>query len=189
MATARGTKTKQVDNVKESTVAKTTKSPKKGGIRIPLDIEVPCMCNVRGGLIYASSKAGGMSAEWNDFGDLQYLDVRDLLLMRNTQKRFFDDNWISIKDTDDGEYTADDIYKFLRVDDKYGDFYDADNIESFFDLDEDQMKDKVSKMSRGMKDLVSIIALDKIENGEIDSLKRRNEIISALGLENGEDEE
>ena len=129
-----------------------------------------------------------MNAEWSDFGELQYLDVRELLLMRNSQKRFFDDNWISLKDTDDGEYTADDIYKFLRVDDKYGDYYDADNIESFFDLTEEEMNDKVAKMSRGMKDLVAVMALDKIERDEIDSVKKRRAIVKALGIKNGEDE-
>ena len=49
------------------------------------------------------------------------------------------------------------------------------------------MIDKVSKMSRGMKDLVSVMALDKIENDEIDSVKKRRAVIKALGLEIGED--
>lgn len=189
MATAKNTKSKATETNKEQVVEKVqTKVAKKKDARIPLDVEVPCLCNVKGGLIYTSTRAGGMNAEWSDFGDLQYLDVRELLLMRNNQKRFFNDNWISLKDTDDGEYTADDIYKFLRVDDKYGDFYDADNIESFFDLTERQMTEKVSKMSRGMKDLVSVMALDKIENDEIDSVKKRRAIIKVLGLEIGEDE-
>lgn len=189
MATAKNMKSKQTETVDKAIVEKTqAKSVKKKAARIPLDVEVPCICNVKGGLIYTSTRAGGMNAEWSEFGDLQYLDVRELLLMRNNQRRFFDDNWISLKDTDDGEYTADDVYKFLRVDDKYGDFYDADNIESFFDLNEKQMADKVSKMSRGMKDLVSVIALDKIENDEIDSVKKRRAVIEVLGLEIGEDE-
>lgn len=189
MATTKNTKAKTVEtkgqDVKNASQPKTSR---KNDIRIPLDVEVPCLCNVKGGLIYVSSRAGGMNAEWSEFGEMQYLDVRELLLMRNTQKRFFNDNWISLKDTDDGEYTAEDIYKFLRVDDKYGDFYDADNIESFFDLTESQMADKVSKMSRGMKDLVSVMALDKIENDEIDSVKKRRAIIKTLGLEISEDE-
>jgi len=188
MATTR-TKQKQVDTSIERVDGKTqAKTAKKRDARIPLDVEVPCLCNVKGGLIYTSTRNGGMNAEWTDFGELQYLDVRELLLMRNSQKRFFNDNWISLKDTDDGEYTADEIYKFLRVDDKYGDFYDADNIETFFDLNEKQMADKVSRMSRGMKDLVSVMALDKIENDEIDSVKKRRAIIKVLGLEIGEDE-
>lgn len=194
MATAKSTKTKQAETkqtetVKEKTVEQAQpKTTKRRDARIPLDVEVPCICNVKGGLIYVSTRNGGMNAEWSEFGDLQYLDVRELLLMRNTQKRFFDDNWISLRATDDGEYTADDVYKFLRVDDKYGDFYDADNIETFFELNADQMKDKVSKMSRGMKDLVAVIALDKIESGEIDSVKKRKAITESLGIEIGEDE-
>lgn len=194
MATAKSTKTKQAETkqtetVKEKTVEQAQpKTIKRRDARIPLDVEVPCICNVKGGLIYVSTRTGGMNAEWSEFGDLQYLDVRELLLMRNTQKRFFDDNWISLRGTDDGEYTADDVYKFLRVDDKYGDFYDADNIETFFELNADQMKDKVAKMSRGMKDLVAVIALDKIESGEIDSVKKRKAITESLGIEIGEDE-
>ncbi len=187
MATTKNSKSKSTETVVDNTKTQ-VKPSRKSVARIPLDTEVPCLCNVKGGLIYTSTRADGTKAEWFDFGDLQYLDLRELLLMRNSQKRFFNDNWISIKDTDDGEYTADDIYKFLRVDDKYGDFYDADNIETFFELNEDQMKDKVSKMSRGMKDLVSIMALDKLEHDEIDSVKKRKSIISVLGLDVGEDE-
>ena len=188
MATTR-TKQKQTESKAENVIEKPqTKTVQKREARIPLDVEVPCVCNVKGGLIYISTRNGGMNAEWSEFGELQYLDIRELLLMRNSQKRFFNDNWISLKDTDDGEYTADEIYKFLRVDDKYGDFYDADNIETFFDLNEKQMADKVSKMSRGMKDLVSVMALDKIENDEIDSVKKRRAIIKVLGLEISEDE-
>lgn len=188
MATVKNTKTKTTELKEHDTKNTQPKTSRRRDARIPLDVEVPCLCNVKGGLIYTSSRAGGMNAEWSEFGEMQYLDVRELLLMRNTQKRFFNDNWISLKDTDDGEYTADDVYKFLRVDDKYGDFYDADNIESFFDLTESQMADKVSKMSRGMKDLVSVMALDKIENDEIDSVKKRRAIIKTLGLEISEDE-
>lgn len=189
MATAKNTKSKPTTINKEQVVEKVQpKTAKRKNLRIPLDVEVPCLCNTKGGLIYTSTRNGGMNAEWSDFGELQYLDIRELLLMRNSQKRFFNDNWISLKDTDDGEYTAEDIYKFLRVDDKYGDFYDADNIESFFDLSEEQMIKKLTNMSRGMKDLIAVMALDKIENDEIDSVKRRRAITNALGLEISEDE-
>lgn len=182
------TKTAQSGSVKEETIVKTEKPARRTSRRIPLDVEVPCISNVTGSLVYKSARIGGSDADWEAFGSLQYLDVRELLLMRNTQKRFFDDNWISIKDTDDGEYTADDIYKFLRVDDRYGDFYDADNIESFFTLSEKQMNEKVTKMSKGMKDLLAVMALDKIERGEIDSIKKRTAIVNALGLKIGEEE-
>lgn len=189
MATRKTAKSTDVTEiVNETAPVKETKVARPARKKIPLDTEVPVISNVKGGLIYTSTNPSGMSAEWDDFGSLQYLDLRDLLLMRNTQKRFFEDNWISLKDTDDGEFTADDIYKFLRVDDKYGDFYDADNIETFFSLNEKQMEQKVGNMSKGMKDLLAIMALDKVEHGEIDSVKKRDALSRVLGIKFGEDE-
>lgn len=164
----------------------TTVRPKKDG-RIPLDTEFPCVCNAKGGLIYISKNALGRSAQWDEFGDVQYLDIRELLTMRNTQKRFFTDNWLSIKDTDDGEWTGEEAYEFLRVDEHYGTFYDADNIEKFFKLTPKQMEEQVKNMSRGMKDLLAVMAIDKIERGEIDSLKKRNDLSRILGFKMSEE--
>ena len=164
------------------------KNDNKRARRIPLDLEVPCICNVKCplGLEYISARVGGLNANWDEFGSVQYLDIRELMQMRNTQKRFFDDNWIVIKDSDDGEFTADDIYKFLRVDEKYGDYYDADNIENFFKLTPSQMKLKFEKLSSGMKELLTITALDKFKTGEIDSIRKKEAIIEVLGINDEE---
>lgn len=185
---------REVKQTPVDTVEKTVETPvkekpvKKQSVRrIPLDIEVPCMSNVKSPLVYISTRMNGLGADWDEFGSIQYLDIRELMQMRNTQKRFFDDNWIVIKDTDDGEYTAEDIYKFLRVDDKYGDYYDADNIDNFFGLTPTQMKEKVEKLSSGMKELLTIVALDKFETGEIDSIKTKEAIKEALGIKDEEE--
>ncbi len=180
------TKTNTQKELKE-TPLKEKQAKRQSVRRIPLDLELPCVSNVKGHLVYVSKRTGGLNADWDEFGDIQYLDVRELMLMRNTQKRFFDDNWIVIKDSDDGEYTADEVYKFLRVNDKYGDYYDADNLETFFDLSPSQMKEKVAKVSKGIKELLTITALDKFETGEIDSIKKKQAIKDALGIKD-EDE-
>ena len=153
-----------------------------------MDLEVPCVCNVKCpfGLEYISARVGGLNANWDEFGSVQYLDIRELMQMRNTQKRFFDDNWIVIKDSDDGEFTSEDIYKFLRIDEKYGDYYDADNIENFFKLTPSQMREKVGRMSGGMKELLTITAIDKFNTGEIDSIKKKKAIKDALGIKDEE---
>lgn len=179
------TKTTVQKEVKDTPVKE--KQEKKPSVRrIPIDLEVPCVSNVKGHLGYISSRMGGLDADWDEFGSVQYLDIRELMLMRNTQKRFFDDNWICIKDSDDGEYTAEEIYKFLRVDDKYGDYYDADNIETFFNLTPSQMKQKVANLSKGIKELLTITALDKFERGEIDSIKKKQAIMDALEIKEEE---
>lgn len=185
MAT-RNTKTKvaetEVKTDKPSDTPVKEKPIKRENRRIPIDLEVACISNVKGRLTYISSRAGGLNADWDEFGSVQYLDIRELMSMRNTQRRFFEDNWISIQDSDDGEYTADEIYKFLRVDDKYGDYYDYNNIETFFNLSPKQMKEKVSKVSAGIKELLVLTALDKFESGEIDSIKKKQGIQEALGI-------
>lgn len=184
-------KTKQAQEEKEVKEVKPTqpvKEKKSAPRRIPLDLEVPVASNVNGQLTYVSTRVGGLNTEWHEFGSIQYLDIRELLLMRNSQKRFFTDNWISIKDSDDGEFTAEDIYKFLRVDESYGNYYDADNIDTFFELPPTAMKEMATKLSNGMKELLTSIALDKFESGEIDSIKKKQAVIDALGINiDGED--
>ena len=179
--------TKLAENIEASETAKKAVD-KKVQRRIPLDIEVPCVCNTKGQLGYISSRSNGINADWDEFGSVQYLDLRELVNMRNTQKRFFNDNWIVLRDTDDGEFTADEIYKFLRVDDKYGSYYDCDNIETFFDLSPKQMKEKVATLSDGIKELLTIMACDKFESGEIDSIKKTQAIKDALGIKDDEGE-
>lgn len=180
-------KAKTVEST-EVTETVTKNVERKAPRRIPLDIEVPCVSNVKCTLGYISNKPNGMNADWDEFGSVQYLDIRELMNMRNTQKRFFNDNWIVLRDTDDGEYTADEIYRFLRVDDKYGNFYDQDNIETFFDLSPKQMKEKVKTLSNGIKELLTITALDKFESGEIDSVKKIQAIKEALDIKEDEGE-
>lgn len=170
----------------EVTTEPVIEAPKKNR-RIPLDLEVCCVSNVKGVLTYTSSRNGGLNADWDEFGSEQYLDIKELMSMRNTQKRFFDDNWIVIRDSDDGEYTADEIYKFLRVSEKYGDYYDKDNLETFFDLTPKQMKEKVAKVSDGIKELLIATACEKFKNGEIDSIKKKQAVKDALGI--GDEEE
>ena len=187
MAT-RNTKSTTTGVVETATVEKPTEPVKqvKKNRRIPTDLEVACVSNVKGRLTYVSNRAGGLNADWDEFGSEQYLDIKELMNMRNTQKRFFDDNWIVIRDSDDGEYTADEIYTFLRVAERYGDFYDKDNLDTFFDLSPDQMKDKVSRVSDGIKELLISTALDKFKSGEIDSIKKKEAIKTALGIEDDE---
>lgn len=156
--------------------------------RLPLDIEIPCTNNTHGELVYKSTRSGGLDTDWDEYGSVQYMDLRELMQMRNTAKRFFTDNWIVVGDTDDGEYTAEDIYNYLKVNESYNDFYSPDNVDDFFSLNEKQMKDKASRLSKGMIDLLSVIALEKMDAGEIDSVSKIRGIETALGIKLNKEE-
>ena len=81
--------------------------------RIPLDTMVTVVCNTIGGATYISKKASGYIVEWEDFGSEEYMELGELVAMRNTDRRFFEDNWITLEDTD--EYDAMQLYEFLKV--------------------------------------------------------------------------
>ena len=81
--------------------------------KIPLDTVVPVVCNVIGGAIYKSAKTIGYTIDWDAYGSVEYVELSELVSMRNTARRFFEDNWIVLEDTEN--FTAVQLYDFLRV--------------------------------------------------------------------------
>lgn len=149
--------------------------------KIPLDLEVPVTSNCTGKLIFVSKKSNGYSVEWAEYGMTEYMEIGELLSMRNTDRRFYEDNWIVIGDTDD--YTANDIYKFLKVDKYYESVYTPDNIDDFFLLSPNDMIKNIARLSTGMKECISVKAQEMINNGILDSNKKIDALSEALKVE------
>ena len=59
---------------------------------------VECRSGCAGNLIYKSKLNPGYVVEWDDFGDVQEMEYRELVSMRGNQRRFFDEKWILIDD-------------------------------------------------------------------------------------------
>lgn len=150
--------------------------------KIPLDLEVPVVNNTPGTLIYITKRSGGMNASWGEYGDIQYLDIRELISMRNTDKRFFNDNWIGINDSDDGEFTSEDIYRYLRVDDLYTNYIPPERIDEFFSYSPEKMASDISDMTPGMRDVIIAEIAARIAEGKIDSVSKINALESAFGM-------
>jgi len=149
--------------------------------KIPVDLDVPCRSAVRGGLTYISKRTNGYQIEWNDFGDPQYIEFQELMSMRNTDLRFFKDNWIVIEDTD--EYTAQEIMDALRVSQYYKTSIDIDNFDSLFNESADEIETKVSKMSSGLKDTVAMRAKQLYNDGKLYDLRCIKALEKSLGVE------
>lgn len=150
--------------------------------KIPLDLEVPVVNNTPGTLIYISRRSGGMNASWGEYGDIQYLDIRELISMRNTDKRFFTDNWIGINGSDDGEFTADDIYKYLRVDNLYTNYIPPERIDEFFGYEPEEMASEIADMTPGMRDVIITELHSRIASGSIDSVSKISALEKAFGM-------
>lgn len=137
------------------------------------DTPVICKNGTRGNLIYKSSRNLGYEVEWNEFGEEQEISFGELLAMRGSQRRFFEENWILIEDPE--------VIKKLGVERYYKNIPSAENFDKIFSLSPEELKVKVSGMSDGMKDSVRIRAKELIDEGVIDSRATIKAISEAVG--------
>ena len=163
------------------TVKDKNETVKKAKIKIPLDTMVPCRSGAQGILVYVSKKINGYQIEWDSYGAIEYVELGELLSMRNTNRSFYTNNWIFFEDTD--EYTALDFYNFLEVAKFYENAILGDELEEIFSKTPDEIKNIVSKLSKGVKDTVAAKAKTLIDSGELDSGNRIKALEESLDVE------
>lgn len=169
-------KVSKSDREETSAVAKKIQS----SVRIPLDTIVPVICNTVGGAFYSSKKIMGYTVEWEDIGSVEYMELGELSSMKNTDKRFFEDNWIVFDDTE--EYTASELYDFLKVSKYYKNILTPDNIDEIFTYPKDEIVKTISTLSRGMKETIAVRAKQKLDENTLD--KNIIDILeSSLGIQ------
>lgn len=156
--------------------AKTIQSSAK----IPLDTVVPVVCNVVGGAIYESQKIKGYVVQWDDYGSVEYMELSELVSMRNTARRFFEDNWIVLEDTED--FTSVQLYDFLKVTKLYENIFTPETIDSVFELSPKDILKIVSTLSKGMKSTIATRAKNKIDAKELDSNNKIEALEEALNV-------
>lgn len=113
---------------------------------IPNDYEIPVKSNVQGLLIY-ENRSSKYHAEWGAMGDIEYIEFRELIAMRNTQRAFFADNMIVVEESD---YTPEQVYKALSVD-KYYQFM-IDDMDKIFSMTKKELEKIVPTLSSGFKE-------------------------------------
>jgi len=168
--------TKTTETVTEKPITKTNQK-----VKIPADTLISCRSGVRGELRYISKRLNGMQYVWNDFGDENTIEFEELMSMRNTDLRFFTDNWVIIEDSD--EFTAEEIYESLKVSQYYRAVLSIDNFDSIFNERPEKIIETISKMSTGLKDTIAIRAKQLYNSGTLDSRKCIEALEQALGIE------
>lgn len=165
-------KMNSVNNSKVNTDDEKIKNPTKvakriqKAIRIPLDTIVPVVCNTVGGAIYTSKKIMGYQIEWDDIGSIEYMELGELASMRNTDRRFFEDNWIVLEDTE--EYTAMQLYDFLKVSKYYKNVFTPESIDEIFTYSKDKIIKTISTLSKGLKETIAARAKQKLNEDTLD---------------------
>lgn len=136
---------------------------------------VPCRSIVMGQLIYKSPKSMGYTVIWNNFGDVEYLELGELIAMRNAYPRFFSEPWIMIDDVD--------VIKYLNVEKYYKDIIDIDNIDSIFNLPTEKFIEVLNKVPRGIKHLITHKAIELLKEGKLDSIAKLKAIEQVFNVD------
>lgn len=127
-------------------------------------------------LIYISKNNPGYRVDWDGFGEEVYMEYKELINMRGSQRRFFEEPWI-VCDWD--------VLEDLRVDKYYENLIDLDDINTIFDLTTDKLAEKLRKLPTGIRRLIADRAYELVRNGELDSMSKIRKIEQILDIELG----
>ncbi|MGG4105155.1 hypothetical protein AAXB25_14660 [Paenibacillus lautus] len=126
---------------------------------------VPIMNVTNGTLIYTSRKTG-TELQFSEYGDIEYVDYQELLTMKSSQRRFFDEPFILVMD--------DDVVDALGLTKMYSNMKNPDQIDKIFNMNQREFEDIVEKSPKGIKFLIVSRAKKLYEIGELDSIKKIN---------------
>ena len=159
------------------TVNKKTKEvvPFKSAVVITPTMEVEVASNKAGTLIYVSKKTSE-KFEWNAIGDTNWMTVEELATMRNTQRAFFENNWVKVVDEN-----ADDIIRHLRLVKYYENFIDLSELEDIVQMEASDIIALISPMNKEIKDNLASEAKGMIENGDLNNLGIIRALEKAIG--------
>lgn len=143
--------------------APAAKPEKKTKVRKQYDLhELVDVRNMTPGkLIYKSMRNAGYMVEWDTYGDEQSIEISELKNMLASQRAFFERNWVWIDDPE--------LLEFLGASRYYKNMLSPDAVDELFDLDADSMIDKIRTLTKDMQNTIRVIAVEKVNGGEITS--------------------
>lgn len=170
-----------VNEPTENTIETVERKDYSKKAKIPKDYDIPVKSNVQGKLTYTSKKTG-YTEEWDEIGMVVFLEYDELVSMRNAHKKFYEDNWILIEDTED--YTAEEIYYALNVDKYYKNIAIFETLDDVFNLGVSDIEQIVPTLSAGYKRSIASRAMQLIvDNDErMDSTAKIKALEKALGI-------
>lgn len=144
----------------------------------PKDIDPSQYVTVRNGfqgrLVYKSKRTGERYV-WESFGDEQDMELGELRNARNSNKKFFINNWFMFDEPW--------IIDYLGMAQYYKHAVSINDFDKIFDKPAAEVEAIVSSMSEGQKKSVAYRAKQLIGSGGIDSNKTIAALERSLGVE------
>lgn len=154
-------------------VSETTKKPV-----VPKEIDPNQIITVRNGfqgrLVYKSKRTGERWS-WESFGAEQDMELSELKNARNSNKKYFINNWFM--------FDEDWVIDYLGMRQYYKDSLNIQDFDQLFKKPVGEIEDIISKLSEGQRKSVAYRAKQLIAEEEIDSNRVINTLEKCLGVE------
>lgn len=128
----------------------------------------------QGRLVYRSKRTGELWG-WESFGAEQDMELSELKNARNSNKKFFINNWFM--------FDEDWIVDYLGLRQYYKNALNIKDFDKLFEKPIDEIENIVSNLSEGQQKSVAYRARQLISTGEIDSNKVISTLEKCLGVE------
>lgn len=130
----------------------------------------------QGKLIYISPRTKE-AFRWDEFGDTQEMEIRELRNAKSSAKQFFINNWFMFAEEDAW------IIDYLGVKQYYKYALQLDEFDELFEKSPATIEKTIAKLSKGQKKSIAYRARKLIADGEIDSNKAIAALEKSLGVE------
>lgn len=154
-------------------VSETTKKPV-----VPKEIDPNQIITVRNGfqgrLVYKSKRTGERWG-WESFGAEQDMELSELKNARNSNKKYFINNWFM--------FDEDWVIDYLGMRQYYKNSLNIQDFDQLFKKPVGEIEDIISKLSEGQRKSVAYRAKQLIAEDEIDSNRVINTLEKCLGVE------
>jgi hypothetical protein len=168
------------DAVKKEAVVKNETVKKDDKPIVPKDIDPGTYVSVRNGfqgkLIYISPRTKE-EYTWDEFGDEQEMELRELRNAKSSAKGFFENNWFMF----DEEFQW--VIPYLGLSKFYENSIRLDEFDKIFELKPEILAKAIGKMPAGQKNSLMYRAMQLVNEGAIDSRKMISTLEEVFGIE------
>ena len=147
---------------------------------VPKNIDPMTLVVVKSGfhgrLVYISPRTKEKYV-WEEFGDEQEIELRELRNAKSSAKKLFENNWFMFDE--DNSW----VIPYLGLGKFYKNALKLDEFDDVFKKSPEEITDIIEKLSSGQKKSLSYMARRLVADGEIDSRKVISALEEALGIE------
>lgn len=135
-------------------------------------INVICITNTP--LVYVSKNQMGYRVDWEGYLAENWMEYKELVNMRNSQRSFFTEPWI-ICDWD--------VLEDLKVEQYYKNIIDLKNLDDIFKKEPEELEEILNVVPRGIKTLIVDRAFELRKDKKLDSISVVETIEKTLNVD------